>query len=89
MFRLLALCCKHLYILTLPLTSLEQFSQLLEILTPRLEVLKNPHQIKHNSQLLRCDYFFSGHHQGIVCPKLHNGASLASFKIAPAIISTI
>ena len=26
--------------------------------SPQLEVLKNSHQIKHNSHLLGCDYFF-------------------------------
>ena len=59
MFRLAALCHKtsvqpgsssHLLRAVL--------SGLLEMLPPRLEVLKNSHRIKHNSQLLGCEYFF-------------------------------
>ena len=57
MFKLPSFVVKLLYNLTLPLTSLEQFSQdylryCLLGLTP-----KNFHLIKHNSQLLGCDCF--------------------------------
>ena len=62
MFRLLSLCCRHLCNLTPPPTSSEQFSQgYLRSCLPGLSP-KNLHQIKHNSQLLGCDYFLSQHH---------------------------
>ena len=60
MFRLPTLCCKLLYNLTPPHHLLRVIlSGLVEMLSPRPEVLKNSHQIKHSSQLLGCDYFLS------------------------------
>ena len=60
MFRLPTLCCKLLYNLTPPHHLLRVIlSGLVEMLSPRPEVLKNSHQIKHSSELLGCDYFLS------------------------------
>ena len=60
MFRLPTLRCKLVYNLTPPHHLLRVIlSGLLEMLSPRPEVLKNSRQIKHSSQLLGCDYFLS------------------------------
>ena len=63
-FRLPASCCKLLYNLIPPFHLQPScllgavLSGLLERLSPKLEISKNSHQRKYNSQLPGCDYFF-------------------------------
>ena len=60
MLRPPALCCKTFLWPTFPPRRLEAIlSGLLEMLSPGPEVLKNSHWIKHNYQLVGCEWFLS------------------------------
>ena len=73
-FGLPAFCCKLLYNLSLP--PLPPWSSFLRILwdaTSQAWSSKNSRQIKHNSQLLGCEYFWSRQWERLACIYMRNG----------------